>query len=472
MHDIDRTQLQAGTLGEQEIGYHEFESEFQETEGEGEFEDELFYEGEGEDEGETYEAEAYEGEDEGEFFEAEGEGESYEYEEERVYEDEAWEVEMAAELLAVRDEAELEQFLGSLIKGAAKGLSSLAKKAAPILLPALKSVAKQALPFVGGALGGLAGGPIGAKIGSQLASSAGDMFGLELEGLSFEDQEFEVAKQFVRFANDSVNMLGETAHHHADPKRAAHAAINASAQRHAPGLQASSRPRQGGRAPHTGAAPAPPHHNGAAAPSHGGPRPPHPGGPRPTHQGSARSPQHGGPPPSHPGASRAPQPGGPRPSHPAGTVSPQPGGPRPTQTSGHHRHHHVAGPRPPQHNGTPVAGAAPRPQTSTRPSSQPPTAGMPGAGNGLMRAPGSPAQAPPSGTSTTGGQWRDWYHTGRMNGDGNFGHVSGGEPGTPDAVGYVDGIEQGGPATEQGGGGRGRTGRWYRRGNRIILIGV
>ncbi len=253
MHDIDRTQLQSGTFGGQEIGYHEFESEFQEAEGEGEFEDELFYEDEAE--GETYEEEAYEGEDEGEFFEAEGEayegeGEAYEFEEERVYEDEAWEMEMASELLAVRDEAELEQFLGNLIKGAAKGLSSLAKKAAPVLLPALKSVAKQALPFVGGALGGLAGGPVGAQLGSQLASTAGDMFGLELEGLSYEDQEFEVAKQFVRFANDAVNMLGETARHHAEPKRAAHAAVKASAQKHAPGSPA--RPgRKVADGPHT-----------------------------------------------------------------------------------------------------------------------------------------------------------------------------------------------------------------------------
>lgn len=355
MHDIDRTQLQSGTFGGQEIGYHEFESEFQEAEGEGEFEDELFYEDEAE--GETYEEEAYEGEDEGEFFEAEGEayegeGEAYEFEEERVYEDEAWEMEMASELLAVRDEAELEQFLGNLIKGAAKGLSSLAKKAAPVLLPALKSVAKQALPFVGGALGGLAGGPVGAQLGSQLASTAGDMFGLELEGLSYEDQEFEVAKQFVRFANDAVNMLGETARHHAEPKRTAHAAVKASAQKHAPGLASSPRPQGGGRAPHSGAAPAS-HRNGSAAPQHAGPRPSHPGGPRPT--------QHAGPRPSHPGGPGAPQHTGPRPSHPGGHRPPQ----------------HAGGPRPSHPAGAPGPGTAPRPGISRHPSSQPPTTGIP-----------------------------------------------------------------------------------------------
>ena len=140
MHDIDRTQLQSGMrLGEQEVGYQElripdlFESELLESEGEGEAE--LFLEGEAyEAEGEAYEAEGEAYEAEGEAYEAEGEayeaeGEAYETEAERAYADEAWEMELAAELLAVRDEAELEQFLGSLVSSAARGLSSLAKKA-------------------------------------------------------------------------------------------------------------------------------------------------------------------------------------------------------------------------------------------------------------------------------------------------------------------------------------------------------
>ncbi|HSR11927.1 MAG TPA: hypothetical protein VLS90_10840 [Thermodesulfobacteriota bacterium] len=41
---------------------------------------------------------------------------------------------------------------------------------------------------------------MGAAIGSQAASWAGKVFGLEVEGLSPEDQEFKVSKPFVRFA--------------------------------------------------------------------------------------------------------------------------------------------------------------------------------------------------------------------------------------------------------------------------------
>ena len=55
----------------------------------------------------------------------------------------------------------------------------------------LKGVIKTALPLAGTALGTMAGGPLGASIGSGLASTAGRAFGLELEGLSHEDQELD-----------------------------------------------------------------------------------------------------------------------------------------------------------------------------------------------------------------------------------------------------------------------------------------
>jgi hypothetical protein len=452
MHDIDRTQLQPGMrLGEQEVGYQEFESELfeselLESEGEGEAESEIYYEDE------EYEGETYEGE--GEAYE--DEGEMYETEAEQFYEYEAWEMEMAAELLAVRDEAELEQFLGNFVSSAAKGLSSLAKKAAPVLLPALKTVAKQALPIAGGALGGFVGGPIGAQIGSQLASTAGDMFGLELEGLSYEDQEFEVAKQFVRFANDAVTNLGETAHHYSDPKRAAHAAVSASAHQNAPGLHSSSPSHQGGRAPHPGGAPAS-HRNGVGAsphpgaprPSHpAGPRPSHPGAPRPSHPGAPQPPQQAGPRPSHPGAPRPPQQTGPRPSHPGAPQPPQQAGPRPS---------HPGAPQPPQQAG---------PQ---------PSPGIPMAGRGPILSPGGPAPvataAAGSSTNIPGAPGRSRHRPGRLTVDGLFGYGPSSAPGVSGQVRSADGIDQGAPAGVQGGG-RGKTGRWYRRGNRIVLIGV
>ena len=46
-------------------------------------------------------------------------------------------------------------------------------------------------------------------MGSKLASAAGSMFGLELEGLSYEDQEFEVAKQVVRLGGAAANIAAQ-----------------------------------------------------------------------------------------------------------------------------------------------------------------------------------------------------------------------------------------------------------------------
>jgi len=69
----------------------------------------------------------FEGEGEGEFeFEFEGEGEG-EFEFEGELEGEAYEMEMATELLGVSNEQELEQFLGKMFKKVASGVSNFAK---------------------------------------------------------------------------------------------------------------------------------------------------------------------------------------------------------------------------------------------------------------------------------------------------------------------------------------------------------
>jgi hypothetical protein len=146
------------------------------------------------------------------------------------------EMELAAELLQINDEKELDQFLGSLIHkvGGAIGkfVSSPIGKA---IGGALKGVAGKVLPLAGGALGGLVGGPLGASLGSGLANMAGQALGLELEGLSNEDREFESTKQFVRFAGQAVKNALEAAPG-TDPAAAAKAAIIDAANRHAPGL--------------------------------------------------------------------------------------------------------------------------------------------------------------------------------------------------------------------------------------------
>ena len=156
--------------------------------------------------------------------------------------DEVHEMELAGELLEVSNEAELEYFLGKLIKGAGKAIGGFVKS--PIgkaLGGALKSVAKKALPIAGSALGNLVLPGVGGAIGGKLASAAGNLFGLELEGLSPQDREFEVARRFVRFAGAAAGKAARTPPSIA-PMKAAKVAVVSAARRHAPGLL---QPRRG-----------------------------------------------------------------------------------------------------------------------------------------------------------------------------------------------------------------------------------
>ena len=135
--------------------------------------------------------------------------------------DEDEEIELASQLLEIKNEQEFGQFVDGLMRKAERVLNR------PVEPPLeedigdiLKSIAKVALPIAGSVLGGFVGGPPGAALGGSLASAAGHAFGLELEGLSPEDSEFEVSKQFIRFAAAIVqNALA--ADPHADPARVA-----------------------------------------------------------------------------------------------------------------------------------------------------------------------------------------------------------------------------------------------------------
>lgn len=194
MHNIDRTT--------NEYEFNEFEFE-----GEGEFEFEGEFEGEGE-------------------FEFEGE-----------LEGEALELELATELLGVSNEQEMEQFLGKLIKKAGRGLSNFAKSSVGRgLLSGLKSIAKKALPVAAGALGNFLVPGIGGAIGSKLGSAASNLFELELEGLSNEDREFEVARRYVRFATDATRRAAAATSAGQAPGNAINGALKQAAYNHAPGL--------------------------------------------------------------------------------------------------------------------------------------------------------------------------------------------------------------------------------------------
>lgn len=200
MHDLDRA-LQEFETGS---GMDEFES--------------------GDYEWESSDESQYEGEYDGEF-----DGEA-------VF-DEVEEMELAASLLEISDEQELEEFLGKLIKKAGRAVGGFVRS--PIgkaLGGVLKNVAKTALPVAGAALGNLVLPGIGGMVGGKLASAAGSMFGLELEGMSPQDQEFEVARRFVRLAGDATRNAAQSPSGGSSPTTAAKDAVLAAAERHAPGL--------------------------------------------------------------------------------------------------------------------------------------------------------------------------------------------------------------------------------------------
>jgi uncharacterized protein (DUF697 family) len=140
-------------------------------------------------------------------------------------------MELAAELLEVRDEQELDRFLGDVFKKVKAFAGSSTGKAIGGML---KGVLKKALPIAGKVAGSFFGGPIGGTIGGKLGSMAGNLFEMELEGLSQEDREFEAAKQFVRFASEAVKNASSAPG--GNPVAIARSAIAAAAQNHAPGL--------------------------------------------------------------------------------------------------------------------------------------------------------------------------------------------------------------------------------------------
>jgi hypothetical protein len=189
---------------------------------ESDYEDEAFADQEY---GQSYEAEGdYEGDFEGYF----GQGEGPFNEEE--------EIEMAAELLGVSGDQELDQFLGSLVRRVGKAAGQIIRSpTGKALTGLLKQAAKKALPLAGKAVGTYFGGAAGGNIGSQAGNLAGQVFGLEVEGMSPEDQELQMARRFVRLAGDAVNKAAQ-APPSAPPQQAARAALAAAARQHAPGL--------------------------------------------------------------------------------------------------------------------------------------------------------------------------------------------------------------------------------------------
>lgn len=146
------------------------------------------------------------------------------------------EMELASDLLEVADEAELDQFLGKLMRRASQSVGSFIRSPEGRSIGGmLKNAARRVLPGIGSSLGGYLGGTRGAQFGGQVANAAGTLFGLELEGLSGEDQEFEVARRFVRFSGEALKNLAQSPQGQ-DPQGNVRNAIISAARQYAPGL--------------------------------------------------------------------------------------------------------------------------------------------------------------------------------------------------------------------------------------------
>ena len=149
------------------------------------------------------------------------------------------EIELAAELLSVSNEQELDEFFGRLLR---RGRGQLRSPAWRKLKGLLRKGTGRVLPFGSSAPVGLFVGDTASPDADQDAPGDGQdpdfdprqMFGIETEGLSPEDRDLEIARRVVRLASNAAQRLSDAPS--GDPAQAARQALLDAAQRHAPGL--------------------------------------------------------------------------------------------------------------------------------------------------------------------------------------------------------------------------------------------
>jgi hypothetical protein len=142
----------------------------------------------------------------------------------------------AADLLEAAGAGRLERFLTGLVKRAWPG-------PAPASAPVTQALAGGLAATIGNVLR-----PAPHRGTPELAKGAGHALGLELEGLSSEDREFEAARQLVHLVGAAIADAA-AAPAAAAPDATARAAIAAAAASFAPGLFATlgPPPRSSGR---------------------------------------------------------------------------------------------------------------------------------------------------------------------------------------------------------------------------------
>lgn len=151
--------------------------------------------------------------------------------------DEATEMELAAELLTITDDQELEQFIGKVFKRATRSVGKFLKsKAGRALGKIVKGVAKKALPLAGGALGSFIPIPgVGTALGTAAGNMAAGLLGNELEFIPEDELELEVAKKVVKIAGTAAQKAA-SAPPTAKSTVVAKKAMAAAVKQHAPNL--------------------------------------------------------------------------------------------------------------------------------------------------------------------------------------------------------------------------------------------
>ena len=118
---------------------------------------------------------------------------------------------LAAELLEITDEEELDLFLGKLFKKAWKGIKKVGRKVIRPLGRVVKGIAKKALPVLGGVAGSFIPIPgVGTAVGTALGSALSRTFEMEFEGMDPDQQEFEMARRFVKVAGATARKAALT----------------------------------------------------------------------------------------------------------------------------------------------------------------------------------------------------------------------------------------------------------------------
>jgi hypothetical protein len=139
-------------------------------------------------------------------------------------------VELAGELLDVTNESELEDFLGGLVVETARNAGGrIPAGTGRALVDVLRKTAERTLPTLTTALGDEMGPA------APTAETAARVYGMELEGMSAEDRDYEIARQFVRFAQAAAARAARTPAQ-APAAAAVDAAVAGAGREFAPGL--------------------------------------------------------------------------------------------------------------------------------------------------------------------------------------------------------------------------------------------